>query len=66
MLTKSMSKNKKIKNAASYVVLAVLSFIWLLPIFWVIMTSFREESGSYTAYFFPKGYVPESVKALFE
>lgn len=56
MLTKSMSKNKKIKNAASYVVLAVLSFIWLLPIFWVIMTSFREESGSYTSYFFPKGY----------
>lgn len=56
MLTKSMSKNKKIKNAASYAALAVLSFIWMLPIFWVIMTSFREESGSYTAYFFPKGY----------
>lgn len=56
MLTKSMSTNKKIKNAASYIALAVLSFIWLLPIFWVIMTSFREESGSYTSYFFPKGY----------
>lgn len=56
MLTKSMSTNKKIKNAASYIALAVLSFIWLLPILWVIMTSFREESGSYTSYFFPKGY----------
>ena len=56
MLTKSMSTNKKIKDAASYVALSVLSFIWLLPIFWVIMTSFREESGSYTSYFFPKGY----------
>ena len=56
MLTKSMSTNKKIKDAASYVALTVLSFIWLLPIFWVIMTSFREESGSYTSYFFPKGY----------
>lgn len=56
MLTKSMSTNKKIKNAASYITLAVLSFIWLLPIFWVIMTSFREETGSYTSYFFPKGY----------
>lgn len=51
-----MSTNKKIKNAASYITLAVLSFIWLLPIFWVIMTSFREETGSYTSYFFPKGY----------
>lgn len=55
-LTNSMSMNKKIKNAASYVVLSVLAFIWLIPIFWVIMTSFREETGSYTSYFFPKGY----------
>lgn len=55
-LTKSMSMNKKIKNAASYITLSVLAFIWLIPIFWVIMTSFREETGSYTSYFFPKGY----------
>lgn len=55
-LTKSMSTNKKIKNAASYIALSVLAFIWLLPIFWVVMTSFREETGSYTSYFFPKGY----------
>ena len=53
--TKSMSKNKKIRDAASYITLTVLSFIWMIPIFWVIMTSFREESGSYTSYFFPKG-----------
>ena len=55
-LTDSMSTNKKIKNAASYVALSLLSFIWLLPIFWVVMTSFREETGSYTPYFFPKGF----------
>lgn len=59
-----MSTNKKIKNAASYVALSVLSFIWLLPIFWVIMTSFREESGSYTAYFFPKGYTINNYVGL--
>ena len=29
-----MSRNKKIKNAASYAALIVLSFIWLLPIAW--------------------------------
>lgn len=53
-LTKSMSTNKKIKDVASYVTLIVLSVIWLLPIFWVVMTSFRAETGSYTSYFFPK------------
>lgn len=52
---KSMSKNKKIRDVASYVTLVVLSIIWLIPIFWVVMTSFREEGGSYTSYFFPKG-----------
>lgn len=52
--TKSMSKNKKIKDVASYIVLIVLSFIWLIPVFWVVMTSFRAETGSYTSYFFPK------------
>ena len=53
--TKSMSKNKKIRNIASYITLTILSVIWMIPVFWVVMTSFREESGSYTSYFFPKG-----------
>lgn len=52
--TRSMSKHKKMKDIASYAALIVLSIIWLVPIFWVVMTSFREEPGSYTSYFFPK------------
>ena len=50
-----MTKNKKIRNIASYITLTILSVIWMIPVFWVVMTSFREESGSYTSYFFPKG-----------
>lgn len=50
-----MSKHKRMKNIASYAALIVLSVIWLAPIFWVVMTSFRAEPGSYTSYFFPKG-----------
>ncbi|MDO5423112.1 MAG: sugar ABC transporter permease [Eubacteriales bacterium] len=53
--TSSMSRNNKIRDIASYITLIILSIIWLIPIFWVVMTSFREESGSYTSYFFPKG-----------
>lgn len=52
--TRSMSQHKKMKDIASYAALVVLSVIWLIPIFWVVMTSFREEPGSYTSYFFPK------------
>lgn len=60
----SMSRNRRIKSIASYVVLVVLSVIWLMPIAWVVMTSFREESGSYTAYFFPKGYTLDNYIKL--
>lgn len=49
-----MSRHKKMKDIASYAALIVLSVIWMVPIFWVVMTSFREEPGSYTSYFFPK------------
>ncbi len=56
---------KKIGNFFVHVILAVLAFIWLLPIFWVILTSFRKESGSYVTTFFPKGYTLDNYKKLF-
>ena len=45
------------RNSLVHILLGVLSVIWLFPIFWVIMTSFRVENNgtsSYTSYFFPK------------
>ena len=48
---------KTVKNIFVHVGLALMSVIWLFPIFWVILTSLRVENdgaGSYTKYFFPK------------
>ena len=56
---------KKIGNFFVHVILAVLAFIWLLPIFWVVLTSFRKEPGSYVTTFFPKGYTLDNYKKLF-
>ena len=56
---------KKIGNFFVHVILAILAFIWLLPIFWVILTSFRKEPGSYVTTFFPKGYTLDNYKKLF-
>lgn len=56
---------KKIGNFFVHVILAVLAFIWLLPIFWVVITSFRKEPGSYVTTFFPKGYTLDNYKKLF-
>lgn len=63
--TRSMSAHKKRMDVYSYIALIVLSIIWLLPVFWVIITSFREESGAYTAYFMPKGYTLNNYIRLF-
>jgi len=51
-----MKVKKRIQNALVYIILTVLAVVWLFPIFWVVLTSFREEQGAYTAYFFPRGY----------
>lgn len=60
----SMSRNRKIKKVAAYTVLIVLSVIWLMPIAWVIMTSFRGEGGAYTPYIFPKEYTLDNYVKL--
>lgn len=56
---------KKIGNFFVHVILAILAFIWVLPIFWVILTSFRAEKGSYVTTFLPKSYTINNYVKLF-
>ena len=65
-----MKKNKRstrktINLTISHIALAVLSFIWLIPILWVIMTSFRGEQLSYVPYFWPKSFTLSNYTRLF-
>ncbi len=62
---RKMSTRRKAVNAFIYVFLSVLALIWVLPILWVIITSFREETGSFTPYFLPKGYTLQNYINLF-
>ncbi len=57
--------SKTISNVLVHVFLAVLAVIWLLPIFWIILTSFRGEQGSYVSTFFPKTYTLQNYVKLF-
>ncbi len=59
-----MRLKRRITNAACYVLLTILSIIWVLPILFVILTSFREEGGSYKTYIMPKGYTLNNYKEL--
>ncbi|NLU53410.1 MAG: sugar ABC transporter permease [Clostridiaceae bacterium] len=53
-----------IRVSPGYIVLTILSIIWLIPIAWVIMISFREEPGAYTSYFFPKKFTLNNYVVL--
>jgi arabinogalactan oligomer / maltooligosaccharide transport system permease protein len=61
----SMKKRSFFNNSLAHITLIVLSFIWLIPILWVILTSFRGETGSYTPYFWPKSFTFDNYKRLF-
>ena len=62
----SFTKYKRvITNSLVHILLAVLAVIWLFPIFWVILTSFRAEKGSYVSSFFPKGDTFDNYIKLF-
>lgn len=60
-----MKRKKIIRNSFVHILLAVLSIIWIFPILWVIMTSFRAEQGAYTPYFFPKSFSTVNYVNLF-
>ena len=60
-----MRTKKIISNTLAHVLLAVLSFIWVLPIFYIILTSFRKEGGSYKSYIWPKGFTFDNYINLF-
>ena len=54
-MKKGGAKAKKfVVNSIVHVGLAAMAFVWLLPVFWVIITSFRDEKGAYFKTFFPK------------
>lgn len=56
---------KKVNNAVVHICLAILACIWLAPIIWVILTSFREKKGSYVTTFLPESYTLANYKKLF-
>lgn len=60
-----MKTRRKITNILCHCLLAVLSVIWVLPIFYVILTSFRAEGGDYKSYIWPRGFTLDNYVNLF-
>ena len=56
MAKNTMSPRRRIVNILVHVLLGILAIIWVLPIIWIVLTSFRAEPGAYTTTFLPQGY----------
>jgi arabinogalactan oligomer/maltooligosaccharide transport system permease protein len=53
-----------IKPILRHVFLAVLSFIWLIPIIWLVCSSFSEFKGMNISHFFPEKWTWDNYSAL--
>lgn len=56
---------KKIKIIGKHVLLAVLAFIWLVPIVWLLVTSFSAYKGINTLHFFPTEWSLDNYAQIF-
>ena len=43
-----MKKKKTIKNILAHTVLTVLAIVWVSPLVWIILTSFRAQKGAHS------------------
>ena len=61
----SMSSKRRIGNVASYVTLAVISLIWILPFIFLLLKSFDVENPGPTTTIFPKQFGFDNYVYLF-
>lgn len=57
-------KKKYIDITLRHLLLAFLAFIWLIPIVWLLVTSFSAYTGINTSTFFPKEWSLQNYKNL--
>lgn len=60
-----MKRKKIARNVVAHFILSILGIIWVSPLFWIILTSFRAQKGAYTSSFFPKQYTLDNYVKLF-
>ena len=60
-----MARRRKLGNAVIYLILIVMSIIWLFPFVGLVLQSFRGESGGMVQYLVPKEFSLKNYQFLF-
>ncbi len=63
-MMQSYRARRRLVNGLIYAALTVLAVVWLLPIVYLILQSFRAELGAYTPYLLPQEYTLDNYRAL--
>ena len=64
-MIKSYNLKRNISNTIIYIILTGSSILWVMPLAWLIMTSFRGETQVYIPYIFPKEWTFDNYIRLF-
>lgn len=64
-MIKSYKAKRAIGNAVVYTILTILSIIWLLPLIWIVMTSFSGEESIYITTVIPRSWSFNNYIELF-
>ena len=65
-LTNASARRKRIAtDVVVHIFLAVMCFVWLIPLFWVAAHSFRATQGQYIRTFLPIDWTLDNYKLLF-
>ena len=61
----SVRRRKMVTNTIVHIFLAVMCIVWLAPLAWIVIHSFRAEPGQFVTTFFPKNYTIANYTRLF-
>lgn len=58
-------RKRKITNIIVHLGLGLLALVWIFPLVWVILTSFRAGKGSFSQHFIPEKFTISNYTRLF-
>ncbi|MCL1840264.1 MAG: ABC transporter permease subunit [Propionibacteriaceae bacterium] len=61
----SMRIRRTVSNVVTHVFLTIMAIIWIIPIVWVVMESFNQNTAPFTTTFFPTKYTLDNYVQLF-
>ncbi len=64
MKASGIRQRRILSTSVIYLLLIIISVIWLIPVLWVVLTSFRAEPGAFTSSFIPEQWTFDNYKNL--